>query len=128
MQRASRLIVLVATLSLAAATMLSAYGFHGLPGKVPAAKIASWEWANLLHFLHSIGLIVIALLLERAPASRLFSAAAALMFAGLVLFSAGIYAEVLGAPAAIGEVAPFGGQAFILAWVLTGVATYRLRG
>jgi uncharacterized membrane protein YgdD (TMEM256/DUF423 family) len=34
---------------------------------------------------------------------------------------------VLGAPAAIGEVAPLGGSSFMLAWLLTGIAGFRIR-
>ena len=46
---------------------------------------------------------------------------------GLVLFSGSIYAEILGAPSAIGEVAPVGGSALMLGWLLTGVGAWRLR-
>jgi uncharacterized membrane protein YgdD (TMEM256/DUF423 family) len=123
----SRSLLLVAGLSLAVATMLSAYGFHGLPGKVPEASLQSWGWANELHFFHSIALIAIALLLRLDPGSWLLRAAAALMIAGLVLFSGSIYVEVLGAPAAIGEVAPLGGSSFMLGWLLTAIAGFRIR-
>jgi uncharacterized membrane protein YgdD (TMEM256/DUF423 family) len=78
-----------------------------------------------LQFFHSIGLILVALLIDRSPGSLLLRAAAALMMIGLVLFSGSIYAEVLGAPAAIGEVAPLGGSSFMLAWLLTGIAGFR---
>jgi uncharacterized membrane protein YgdD (TMEM256/DUF423 family) len=121
----SRALFLVAGISLMVAAMLSAYGFHGLPGKVPEAKLASWAWATQFQFYHSLGLIVIGLLLVHSPRSILLRAAAALFLAGLVLFSGSIYAEVLGAPPAIGEVAPIGGSSFMLAWLLTGIAGFR---
>ena len=127
MPRLSRLLILVAGLSLAIAAMLSAYGFHGLPGKVPDAKLASWAWANQFQFFHSIGLILLALLLRHQPRSIPLRGAAALMIVGLVLFSGSIYAEILGAPAAIGEVAPLGGSSFMVAWLLTGIGAWRLK-
>ena len=127
MPRLSRLLIHFACLSLASAAMLSAYGFHGLPGKVPDAKIASWAWANQFQFYHSIGIVIVALLLRRQPRSAPLLGAVALMIVGLVLFSGSIYAEVLGAPAAIGEVAPLGGSAFMLAWLLAGIGAWRLR-
>ena len=127
MPRLSRLLILFAGVSLASAAMLSAYGFHGLPGKVPDAKLASWAWANEFQFFHSIGIVIVALLLRHQPRSIPLLGAVALMIVGLVLFSGGIYAEVLGAPAAIGKVAPLGGSAFMLAWLLTGIGAWRLR-
>lgn len=127
MPRFSRSLFLVAGISLMLAAMLSAYGFHGLPGKVPEAKLASWAWANQFQFFHSMGLILIGLLLDKSPGSWLLRIAAGLMVAGLVLFSGSIYAEILGAPKEIGEVAPMGGTAFMLAWLLTGIAGFRIK-
>ena len=125
MHRTSRTLILVAGISLMLAGMLGAYGFHGLPGKVPDAKLASWDWAVEMQFFHSIGLILVALLLDRAPGSLLLKAAAGLMIAGLVLFSLNIYQETLGGSEAIGNLAPTGGSSFMLAWLLAGVGTYR---
>jgi uncharacterized membrane protein YgdD (TMEM256/DUF423 family) len=127
MPRQSRLLILFAGLSLAIAAMLSAYGFHGLPGKVPDAKLASWAWANQFQFFHSFGLILLALLLRHEPRSIPLRGAVALMIVGLVLFSGSIYAEILGAPPAIGEVAPLGGTSFMVAWLLTGIGAWRLK-
>ena len=123
----SRALFLIAGISLMLAAILSAYGFHGLPGKVPEAKLASWAWATQFQFFHSLGLIVIGLFLAHAPGSLLLRAAAALMLVGLVLFSGSIYMETLGAPEAIGDVAPLGGSSFMLAWLLTGIAGFRIR-
>jgi uncharacterized membrane protein YgdD (TMEM256/DUF423 family) len=49
------------------------------------------------------------------------------MVLGMILFCGSIYAEVLGAPEAIGEVAPLGGSSFMLAWLLTAIAAWRAR-
>lgn len=127
MPKFSRSLFLIAGISLMLAAMLSAYGFHGLPGKVPEAKLASWAWANQFQFFHSMGLILIGLLLDKAPDSWLLRIAAGFMMLGLVLFSGSIYAEILGAPPAVGEVAPMGGTSFMLAWLLTGIAGFRIR-
>ena len=127
MPKLSRLLFLIAGVSLMTAGMLSAYGFHGLPGKVPDVKIASWEWANRMQFYHSIGLILVGLLLARMPQSLLVKAAGGLMLIGLVLFSGGIYADVLGAPSVVTEPVPAGGGAFMLSWLLLGIAGFRAR-
>ncbi len=108
MIRHSRILILIAGISLMLAAMLSAYGFHGLPGKVPDARLASWAWANQFQFFHSMGLILIGLLLDRAPRSVLLRIAAGLMMLGMVLFSGSIYAEMLGAPLASARLRPWG--------------------
>jgi uncharacterized membrane protein YgdD (TMEM256/DUF423 family) len=108
------------------ATQLSAYGFHGLHGKVAAAKLESWNWAVELQLVHSLALILIALLLTLVPRSTLLRIAGALMIAGQLLFCASVYADVLGAPAGINQVAPLGGGSFMLGWLLTAVAGFRL--
>jgi uncharacterized membrane protein YgdD (TMEM256/DUF423 family) len=123
----SRVFFLVAGVSLALAAMLSAYGFHGLPGKVPVEKIASWEWATQMQFYNSLGLILLGLLLRQQPGSVLMRIAGGLMMLGLLVFCGGIYLEVLGAPAVIGDAAPIGGSSFMLGWLLTGIAGWRLR-
>lgn len=126
MPRLSRTLFLIAGVSLMLAAMLSAYGFHGLPGKVPEAKLASWGWATQFQIHHSIGLIIIGFMLAKAPASTLLRLAAALMMTGLVLFPGSIYATTFGAPEMLVEVAPLGGSSFMAAWLLTGIAGWRL--
>ncbi len=127
MPKVSRVLFLIAGISLALAGMLSAYGFHGLPGKVPDAKIASWEWANRMQFYHSLGLILVGLLLARMPRSLLLKGAGGLMLIGLVLFSGGIYAEILGAPEVVTAPVPAGGGSFMLSWLLVAIAGFRAR-
>lgn len=126
MLQMSRTFILVAGLSLMLAGMLGAYGFHGLPGKVPEAKLAAWAWATQFQFFHAIGLIIVGFMLAKDPASRLLRLAAALMLAGLVLFPGSIYATTFGAPEVLVQVAPLGGSSFMAAWLCTGIAGWRL--
>lgn len=123
----SRVFILIAGLSLMVVTQLSAYGFHGLEGKVPVESIRAWEWAVEIQSYHSLGLVLIALLLSHAQGSILLRIAGGLMVIGVVLFSGSTYAEILGAPEAIGSVAPLGGAAIMLGWLLTAIAGFRAR-
>jgi uncharacterized membrane protein YgdD (TMEM256/DUF423 family) len=66
------------------------------------------------------------MLLRHDPRSVILRAGAAVMMLGLLLFCGSIYVEVLGAPPAIGEVAPIGGTSFMVGWLLTGIGGYRL--
>ena len=123
----SRVYIIIAGLSLMAATQLSAYGFHGLEGKVAAADLRAWEWAVQIQFYHSLGLLLVVLLLQQVPRSILLRLAGGLMVLGTVLFSGSIYARTLGAPTVIGSVAPLGGGSCMLAWLLTAIAGFRAR-
>ena len=72
----------------------------------------------------TIILILLAILSRQWGGSMLLKASGALMIAGMILFSGSIYAEILGAPEALGQVAPIGGQSFMLAWVLVALAAF----
>jgi uncharacterized membrane protein YgdD (TMEM256/DUF423 family) len=47
------------------------------------------------------------------------------MLAGIVLFSGGLYALALSGERWLGAITPFGGMAFILAWLLFALAVWR---
>jgi len=125
MNRLARIVIIVGSLSLVLATITSALGAHALTRILTPEKLKSWEWATELHFYNSLGLILIGLLADRLGATKLLAAAAGIVMAGLCLFSGSIYLEALGAPEAVGSVAPYGGSSFMLAWGLVGLAALR---
>lgn len=120
MSASNRFFVIVGCLFLATAGALSAYGFHGLAAEIPPAKREAWEWAVQMQFYHGIGLVLVGTL--GAQFARAWAAliAGLLMIAGIVIFSVLIYAEVLGAPEAIGEIVPMGGMGLMLSWLVLG--------
>jgi uncharacterized membrane protein YgdD (TMEM256/DUF423 family) len=122
----SRVLLIIGSLSLLAATQLSALGVHALSKVLTPAQQASWHWATELQFYHSLGLILLALLAPRLGDSRLVAWAGAIMTLGLVLFSGSLYVNSLGL-APVGQFAPLGGGSFMLAWLLVAVAAFRAR-
>jgi len=106
---------------LALATVCGAFGAHA---HLAPERLQLWDTAVRYHFFHALGLIGVGLtLLTRdAPALRL---AAALLVAGIVLFSGSLYAFSLGAPQALGLLTPLGGLAWIAAWLLFAWAAWR---
>ncbi len=68
------------------------------------------ERGNKYHLLHS-------LLLVAAPFARQPNAVGALTAAGVLLFSGSCYAVAFSEDKANGKLAPFGGMAFIAAWL-----------
>lgn len=122
----ARVLLIIGSLSLLSATQLSALGFHALSNILTVDQQASWHWAAQLQFYHSLGLILLALLAAPLGNSRLLTAAGALMTLGLLLFSGSIYVNLLGL-APVGQVAPYGGGSFMLAWLLVAIAAFRVR-
>ncbi len=122
-----RFLLGAAALALLVATVLGAYGTHGLRDTLTAAAWDSYETAIAYQFYHGLGLIGTTLIAERYPESRLIALSGWLLLAGIIVFCGSIYATTLGAPAAVGSVAPLGGMAFMLGWLALGVGLVRTR-
>ncbi|MGH8206367.1 MAG: DUF423 domain-containing protein [Steroidobacteraceae bacterium] len=114
----------LAALLLALATIIGALGAHALKGRLGADQYAVLQTAVHYQFFHALGLLGVALLLDRMPTSAL-SAAGWLLFAGIVLFSGSLYALIAGAPRILGVLTPVGGVALIVSWCLVAWALIR---
>jgi uncharacterized membrane protein YgdD (TMEM256/DUF423 family) len=107
----------VAGLLIALATASGAFGAHALKTHLPAERLQLWDTAVRYHFFHALGLLGVGLA-ERSQDGGALRTAAALIAAGIVLFSGSLYALALGAPRALGVLTPIGGAAWIVAWLL----------
>ena len=105
----------LAALLLALATIVGALGAHTLKGRLGADQYDVLQTAVHYQFFHALGLLGLALLLDRMPGTSL-GMAAWLLFAGIVLFSGSLYALIAGAPRLIGVLTPLGGLALIVSW------------
>jgi uncharacterized membrane protein YgdD (TMEM256/DUF423 family) len=115
-----------AAVSLAVATMLGAFGTHALKPVLPPARFESFETGVTYQFFQTLGLFLLTLVrAQHDTALRRWSAR--LLVAGLALFCGSIYALTFGAPRWFGMVAPLGGSAFMLAWLLFAVSMLRER-
>lgn len=99
------------------AVILGAVGSHLLQSQLTPQRFASYQTGVLYHLVHALGLIVVGLLAQLTPRSRWIVGAAWLFAIGIVCFSGSIYALTLGAPRALGMVAPFGGVSFMVGWI-----------
>jgi uncharacterized membrane protein YgdD (TMEM256/DUF423 family) len=109
----------IAAVLLALAVGLGAFGAHGLRDRLDPYSLGLWEKAVFYHFIHAMGLLVVALL----PRTRTFADTASsnvcwLLFAGILIFSGSLYALALTGVRTLGAITPIGGLAFIAAWVL----------
>lgn len=106
----------------ALAIALGAFGSHALAG-LPPAQARFWAIASDYHFIGAFGVVTAGLLRARVPARG----PAALLGAGIVLFSGSLYAMALDAPRALGRVTPIGGICLLVGWAWLGVAALRAR-
>ncbi|MBV9696690.1 MAG: DUF423 domain-containing protein [Gammaproteobacteria bacterium] len=123
--KATRTLAL-AGLILALATALSAWGAHALRPQLPPERYFLWETAVRYQYWQGLGLLGLAAT-RRTLDGRGLRIAAALVFAGLLLFSGSLYALALHAPRALGVLTPVGGVASILGWLAFAWGTWRGR-
>jgi uncharacterized membrane protein YgdD (TMEM256/DUF423 family) len=115
----------LAGLLLALATAFGAFGAHALKAHLAPERLQVYETAVRYHFMNALGLLAIGLALRTAESSAM-RWAAALVVAGIVLFSGSLYALTFGAPRVLGAVTPVGGIALIAGWLVFAVAVLRL--
>jgi len=118
-----KLLLSAAAVSLLVATIAGAVGSHALP-LADVQALRSFETAVHFQFFHALGIIAITLVGLSGRAGKLRAAAAWLMLAGTLLFCGSIYARALGAPPGIVGVAPYGGVAFMVAWLAFAVSPW----
>jgi uncharacterized membrane protein YgdD (TMEM256/DUF423 family) len=106
-----------------AGVALGAFGAHGLRGKISDSLLAAYQTGVLYHLIHAVVLLALALY-ARATKSRV-TLPAALLVAGIVLFSGSLYAMALGASTRIALVTPLGGLCFLAAWTAIFVRVAR---
>jgi|SRR5579871_4375710 len=105
--------------ALALAVILGAFGAHGLRDRLDAYSMSVYEKAVFYHFIHALGLLIVALL----PKSGYISQTQAIwicsfLLAGIVLFSGSLYVLAVSGVRVLGAITPFGGVSFIAAWLM----------
>ena len=102
--------------SLLLATIAGAVGSHALTF-ADAQALRSFETAVQFQFFHGLGVVAIVLVGLAGRGGRVRAAAAWLMVAGTVLFCGSIYARAVGVSPGIVAAAPYGGMAYMVAWL-----------
>ncbi|MFQ5487126.1 MAG: DUF423 domain-containing protein [Gammaproteobacteria bacterium] len=125
MSATARMFLVTGALLAALAVVCGAFGAHALRGVVAPERLTVYQTAVQYHFLHALGLLAVALMLEHLPRQRLLRWAGWTMIAGVVLFSGSLYLLSLSGIGWLGAVTPLGGLAFIAAWLLLAVAALR---
>ncbi len=107
------------------AVALGAFGAHGLEGKITEKYLKVWNTGVTYQMFHALGLIAVALLTEKFPNTNLVTLSGWFMVVGILLFSGSLYVLSTSGIKVLGAITPFGGVAFLVAWVLLVVASLR---
>jgi uncharacterized membrane protein YgdD (TMEM256/DUF423 family) len=111
---------------MALAVAAGAFGAHGLRNKLDAYSMSVYEKAVFYHFVHALGILLIAVL---ARAGAITSAgqgrAAWLLLIGILVFSGSLYALAVSGVRILGAITPIGGVAFIAGWLVLAYEAVR---
>jgi uncharacterized membrane protein YgdD (TMEM256/DUF423 family) len=116
------MLMAAAALLLAVATALGAVASHALEGRLDAEALHAFGTAVDYQFVHSLGLLALAIYAAGQKPSKALGLAALLLLAGILLFCGGVYASSLDGPRWIARLAPTGGVSLIAGWLLVAIA------
>jgi uncharacterized membrane protein YgdD (TMEM256/DUF423 family) len=122
-----KLAILLGGVSALLAVLFGAFGAHGLKSRLTEDMLGIYQTGVQYHFYHSLGLILIGLVAWHMPGLPQLRWAAWIMLAGILLFSGSLYALALTNAGWLGMITPFGGLAFIGAWLLLVITVYTNR-
>src|SRR5690349_22498649 len=119
-----RLALVAASLLMALAVALGAFGAHALKARLSPEMLAVWQTGVMYHAWHALALLALGLLMLHVPGSAPLRYAAWLFVAGIVFFAGSLYLLALGAPRWVGAITPLGGIAFIGGWIAVAVGVW----
>jgi uncharacterized membrane protein YgdD (TMEM256/DUF423 family) len=100
---------------------MGAFGAHALKTVLTPELLAVYKTGVAYQMWHALGLFGIAVARHHAPDSRLLKWAGWLMVIGILLFSGSLYLLTLLDTKELGMITPFGGMAFLIAWLLLAI-------
>jgi len=98
--------------------LIGAFGAHGLKARLTVENMTIFQMGVQYHFYHAVGLILLGLIVLQIPISPYLRWSGWLMLVGIILFSGSLYALSISNIRWLGMITPFGGLAFIIAWLL----------
>lgn len=125
MPSTAKLFLILGGINAALVVMLGAFGAHGLKAKLTAEMLAVYQTGVHYHLFHALGLLAVGLVASQIADSVWLKWSGWLMLAGIILFSGSLYVLSVSGMRWLGMVTPFGGAAFIAAWIVFVIAVAR---
>lgn len=119
------LFLMLAGISLFTGVAMGAFGAHALRESLSPAMMEIYQTAVNYQMWHGLGIGLIALLAAQVESSGVLRWAGWLMFAGILLFSGSLYLFTVCGLKWLRLVTPFGGTAFLAAWLLVIVYAHQ---
>ncbi len=107
----------VASVLMFCGVALGAFGSHALKNKISDYHLDVYKTGILYHFIHALGLFVVAWLVIQLNDPK-FNSVGVCLTIGIILFSGSLYLYSVTNIRWLGFVTPFGGLFFLLAWIL----------
>ncbi len=120
----SKIILLTASVVLALAVIIGAFGAHGLKSHLSNEMMQVYKTGVEYHFYHALGLLIIGVLSVSMP-SGLLNWSAFFLTLGIILFSGSLYVMAISGIKWLGAITPLGGLSFIAGWILLFVAVWK---
>lgn len=118
-------LLLLAAFFGATGVAIGAFGAHGLSAILEAnGRADTFQTGTIYHLVHAVALLGIAFVASQYD-SQLVIYAGYAMVAGIVLFSGSLYILSIFDIRIMGAIAPLGGTAFIIGWILLGVVAWQ---
>jgi len=124
MNKMSKTIIMTASVLLALAVAIGAFGAHGLKSYVSAEMLQTWKTGVEYHFYHALGVLLVGVLAVSMPSVYL-KWSAILLTAGIILFSGSLYVLAVSGIKWLGAVTPLGGLSFIAGWILLFLSVWK---
>lgn len=118
-------VILLGSITAGLSVAFGAFGAHALKASLNEHMLAVYQTAVQYQSWHALGLILIGLLIQQRPTSRLLRHSAWWMFVGICLFSGSLYVLAISGVRWLGMVTPFGGVSLLVAWTLLSIALFR---
>lgn len=122
MPSTAKLFLILGGINAALVVMLGAFGAHGLKAKLTAEMLAVYQTGVHYHLFHALGLLAVGLVATQVADSVWLKWSGWLMLIGIILFSGSLYVLSVSGLRWLGMVTPFGGLAFIAAWIVFVIA------
>jgi uncharacterized membrane protein YgdD (TMEM256/DUF423 family) len=118
----AKLFLILGGINAALVVMLGAFGAHGLKAKLTAEMLAVYQTGVHYHLFHALGLLAVGVVASQIADSVWLKWSGWLMLVGIILFSGSLYVLSVSGLRWLGMVTPFGGVAFIAAWIVFVIA------
>lgn len=103
---------------------IGAFGSHILE-PIIGARIETFKTGVEYHFVHTLAILLTAVLAGQMGENKLLLWASRLFTIGIIFFSGSLYVLCITGVKVLGAITPIGGLCFIAAWILLAVSAAR---